>query len=838
MKVSYKLERESYGFAKVSSGLGITVQRQRSLAALGTEILISRGKNLSVAAFQKKMSKLFLSHSYLTTQLMKSTQQSISSEVLFEVLSPDNVSIQKNQVKLTIKNPPIYSKKLMAGGLFGMSQDSKKLFKDWILVKHEIFSKALGKKALLGDELEDLFAVDGYKTTTIYVNLFGSENLIKRILELDEKDEGGTCELFSQVVQASESVIMKTNQYASESQATMKIQFAAPKSTQKDMKTSSLEESKRNSSLKEQAEKSGPRMYVPMTLDKVPNTTSVILDKYHKSEISSRTGLGIGGSGLKSSVATRPNQSQSLRSQGVSSKIKIIEEPEVRSEVKHDNFEARQDDGMLQSRILDDVLNPTSVFNGDQMIYRGEMDATLQRDGKGIFIFPNGDRYEGEWKLDKCHGRGIMYFKLGTNHPYAGGRYEGEFRNNKLEGKGKYYNRSDILIYDGEVVDGMKHGRGIFLEEGNNWYDGCFSEDLKHGEGTYFVRNGSAYKGQWECGKKNGKFKVYAEWVLDQTKNRPVIKEDSKVKTETYAYDQFVKPVIIIVEDNGQKINNATPSREISEELNISTQKPAVAKRFGIDLMHEDFKTLDPEKHLSSKVIDCYLSAIDQKYQEEINENRQENSYDRIKFLDSVFYQTLTEGKPESDKTNWKGVSATFRPYSVVGGLLFEKYDRIFIPVEEEGKYWSLVEIYCEFDERRKLNKVTFRVYDPALQTPKEFLPSQMNATRHLYNFAQDEICKIKGENMDEYQKLKAVLASAKVIYPKITQVDKNVNDTGVIVCRVLQHLVAYSKNREYENLISKLEGLDAFRDEIKNVIAEKYRNPLKIDRQKTFQKK
>ena len=43
-----------------------------------------------------------------------------------------------------------------------------------------------------------------------------------------------------------------------------------------------------------------------------------------------------------------------------------------------------------------------------------------------------GDRYEGDWKIDKYEGKGIYYYSSES-------RYEGDFRNGLKEGKRIYY---------------------------------------------------------------------------------------------------------------------------------------------------------------------------------------------------------------------------------------------------------------------------------------------------------------------------------------------------------------------------------------------------------------
>ena len=76
------------------------------------------------------------------------------------------------------------------------------------------------------------------------------------------------------------------------------------------------------------------------------------------------------------------------------------------------------------------------------------------REGKGIYYYNDGERYEGDWKKE---GKGIYYFKNGN-------RFEGEFKNNNLEGKGiYYYYNGDREI--GDWKDGKKIGKHVIFTE-------------------------------------------------------------------------------------------------------------------------------------------------------------------------------------------------------------------------------------------------------------------------------------------------------------------------------------------------------------------------------------
>lgn len=47
----------------------------------------------------------------------------------------------------------------------------------------------------------------------------------------------------------------------------------------------------------------------------------------------------------------------------------------------------------------------------------------------GVYTYPNGDRYDGEWKDDQKSEKGTMYYA-------NGGKYEGELKNDEKNGEG------------------------------------------------------------------------------------------------------------------------------------------------------------------------------------------------------------------------------------------------------------------------------------------------------------------------------------------------------------------------------------------------------------------
>ena len=72
--------------------------------------------------------------------------------------------------------------------------------------------------------------------------------------------------------------------------------------------------------------------------------------------------------------------------------------------------------------------------------------------GRGTMTYKNGGGYEGEWKDGKKHGRGTVYFA-------SGNRWEGKFRDGKAHGRGVYYDKFRKRLDAGRAVNGCFDGR-------------------------------------------------------------------------------------------------------------------------------------------------------------------------------------------------------------------------------------------------------------------------------------------------------------------------------------------------------------------------------------------
>ncbi len=81
--------------------------------------------------------------------------------------------------------------------------------------------------------------------------------------------------------------------------------------------------------------------------------------------------------------------------------------------------------------VSDEPRYVTQRFNNGNQ-YSGYVNASGKKQGKGTYVWANGDKYVGDFMNDQATGQGIYY-------SHEGWRYEGGFRDLKFHGKGTYY---------------------------------------------------------------------------------------------------------------------------------------------------------------------------------------------------------------------------------------------------------------------------------------------------------------------------------------------------------------------------------------------------------------
>ena len=163
--------------------------------------------------------------------------------------------------------------------------------------------------------------------------------------------------------------------------------------------------------------------------------------------------------------------------------------------------------------------------------------------GKGMFLFENGDKFVGEFNNNTPKGEGAIFFASGIIidgvfltgitmghgtivHP-DGTTYRGQFYNAKPNGKGdkklangSYFDglwRNDVFFrgkgrftepngksYEGDYLGSVFHGNGILVNEDGVRYEGAFIDGIFHGHGKQTFPDGVQYVGSFEKGEYHG----------------------------------------------------------------------------------------------------------------------------------------------------------------------------------------------------------------------------------------------------------------------------------------------------------------------------------------------
>jgi uncharacterized caspase-like protein len=139
--------------------------------------------------------------------------------------------------------------------------------------------------------------------------------------------------------------------------------------------------------------------------------------------------------------------------------------------------------------------------NGDS--YEGEVKAGVIV-GRGTYASKNGDVFEGSFANGKPHGVGVYRFA-------SGDRYEGEMDQGRLQGRGRYIAKSGDRI-EAPFVAGRAQGVGTYSFSNGDRYEGEITGGALSGQGAYFYKSGMKYEGEVRNGLPQGKG-VF--WFLD-----------------------------------------------------------------------------------------------------------------------------------------------------------------------------------------------------------------------------------------------------------------------------------------------------------------------------------
>lgn len=177
------------------------------------------------------------------------------------------------------------------------------------------------------------------------------------------------------------------------------------------------------------------------------------------------------------------------------------------------------------------------------------------QNGTGIFIYPSGAKYVGQFRNGEIHGIGSCYYTDGSvyrghwHQRYPEGKgtktlsdgrsWSGQWlrgmpvdeQGNPLEvfpeSKPDVYRAEEVVIqngclsgncrdgfgvkgypdgsrYEGDFQNGKPQGNGIFIYANGNWYRGEFHQGLRHGAGILSTEEGIK-DGNWKEGEYSGK---------------------------------------------------------------------------------------------------------------------------------------------------------------------------------------------------------------------------------------------------------------------------------------------------------------------------------------------
>ena len=167
------------------------------------------------------------------------------------------------------------------------------------------------------------------------------------------------------------------------------------------------------------------------------------------------------------------------------------------------------------------IAPPIKFTTGE--IYKGSWNKSNKRDGFGININPEGIIFKGLWDNDKVGKYGLFLDALGNY--YLGDlcngksegkgemlvkdkmKYVGDFFNDVPNGNGILENYEDNTVYEGQVENGIKNGKGILKYSDGTKYKGDFKDDKFDGTGVLEFADGRKYEGEFHDNKIKGKGK-------------------------------------------------------------------------------------------------------------------------------------------------------------------------------------------------------------------------------------------------------------------------------------------------------------------------------------------
>lgn len=203
-----------------------------------------------------------------------------------------------------------------------------------------------------------------------------------------------------------------------------------------------------------------------------------------------------------------------------------------------------------EGEFRDDEFNGIGTYywtDGD--VYTGEFRNDAPN-GKGKYLHADGCIYEGDFCNWKRHGKGAFTYKSGRKDIslWEDGKealcLESHRPNSDMpqptlafSKNAKHIDYESGAFYDGDVVNGVPHGQGVYHEPNGDFYQGAFANGVRHGQGMSYSSTEVSDRGKkrtvlWvthDGGWKNGKKHGHGVTV---NRNRYVLRGDQWVYTE------------------------------------------------------------------------------------------------------------------------------------------------------------------------------------------------------------------------------------------------------------------------------------------------------------------
>jgi len=153
-------------------------------------------------------------------------------------------------------------------------------------------------------------------------------------------------------------------------------------------------------------------------------------------------------------------------------------------------------------------------------VWIGEFLHGREHNGYGKIEFKDGRIYEGTLVEGKMHGDGKLihqgavqegefkynFFRMGSQRPVDKTDF---YRSHLPPPVSKSIDRKGIT-YEGEKVDGVRHGVGIITYKNGRTWEGTFNQGVMYsGEGYVELEDGRTYEGDWLEGFMHGSGKLF-----------------------------------------------------------------------------------------------------------------------------------------------------------------------------------------------------------------------------------------------------------------------------------------------------------------------------------------